>query len=145
MKAEKVILSFVAIVIGLVAASAAFYFYQMTKTLPSDESKVPIAANKKITPSPTPDRGNFLTIDSPSDEAVFDKKIISINGKTEKDATIVVTSEDADQIVKPAANGDFSLTQNIPDGTSIIYITAIFSNGEEKQVTKTVTYTTETF
>lgn len=145
MKAEKVILSFVAIVIGLVAASAAFYFYQMTKTLPKEKAQIEIAANKKVTPSPTPDRGNFLTIDEPTDEGVFDKKIIAINGKTEKNATIIVTSEDADQIVKPAANGDFSLSQNIPDGTSILYITAIFPNGEEKQVTKTVTYTTETF
>jgi len=143
MKAEKVILSFVAIIVGLVAAGIAFYFYQMTKVVPEQKDKT---VNQKIDmPSPTPDTGNFLTIAAPTDEAVFSKKVITINGKTESNATIIVSTEDSDQVVTPAANGDFSLTQTIPSGTSLLHITAIFQNGEEKTITKTVTFSSENF
>ncbi|MEK7571303.1 MAG: hypothetical protein AAB553_03430 [Patescibacteria group bacterium] len=145
MKAEKVVLSFIAILVGLVAAGGAFYFYQMTRTLPAGEDNPITTTKTKITPSPTPDKGNILTINSPKEEEVFDKKIITVNGKTAADATVIVTAEAVDQIVKPSTDGSFSLTQTIPDGTTIIYITAIFPNGEEKQIAKTVTYTSETF
>ena len=144
MKAERVILSFAAVVIGLIAAGVAFYFYQMTKVVPADQAK-PINATSKLTPSPTPDTANLLTIDTPKDEEVFNKKIISITGKTRSDATIIVTSEDSDQVVKPASNGNFSVTQTILSGTTILYITAVFPNGEEKTITKTVTFSTENF
>ena len=144
MKAERVFLSFVAILVGLVAAGVAFYLYQMTKTLPEKKAE-PLGITTKTTPSPTPDKTNILSIASPKDEEVFSKKVISINGKTAPDATIIVTSETTDQVVKPATNGDFSLTQEVPDGTSVLQITAIFSNGEEKTVSKTVTYSTENF
>lgn len=144
MKAERVILSFVAVIIGLVAAGVAFYFYQMTKVLPPDQTK-PLGTTNKITLSPTPDTANLLTVISPTDEEVFNKKVISITGKTRSDATVIVTTEDSDQVVKPASNGSFTLTQSILNGTTIIYITAVFPNGEEQTVIRTVTFSTENF
>ncbi|MBI5123378.1 hypothetical protein HZA75_05985 [Candidatus Roizmanbacteria bacterium] len=143
MKAERVILSFVAVIIGLIAAGGAFYLYQMTKVVP-DKEKV-LSLVPKIAVSPTPDNANLLSVDSPKDEEVFDKKVITISGKTRGDATILVTSEDNDQVVKPAANGNFSITQNILNGTTILHITAIFPNGEENTITRTVTFSTENF
>lgn len=144
MKAEKVILSFIAIIVGLVAAGVAFYFYQMTKTVPAQKDK-PIATAPNITPSPTPEDAHVFSVDSPKDESVSAKKIITVNGKTETGATIIVSSEDGDQVVTPAANGEFSLTQTIPDGTTVLQITAVFPNGEEKTITRTVTFSTENF
>ena len=143
MKAEKVILSFVAIFIGLIAAGATFYVYQLTKTVPEKETQG--ITNQKPLASPTPDPNNFLTIESPRDEEVFDKKLITIRGKTAKGATILVTTEDSDEVVKPAQNGDFTLTQTIPNGTTNINIISIMPNGEEKRVTRTVTFSTESF
>jgi len=144
MKAEKIILSFVAILVGLIAAGVAFYFYQMTKTLPSQKSQ-PLAVAPKTTPTPVPDTGNYLTLDSPKEEGVFNTQVINVSGKTAKDATIIVTSENGDDVVKPATNGDFTLTSTIPDGTSLLLVTAVFSNGEEKRVSRTVTFSTESF
>jgi len=144
MKTERVILSFVAVVIGLIAAGAAFYFYQLTKQVSPDESKPLGTISKKIL-SPTPESSNLLTLDSPNDEEVFDKKVITIKGKTRSDATIIVTSENTDQIVKPASNGTFTLSQTILNGTTILYITAVFPNGDEKTITRTVTFSTEEF
>ncbi len=142
MKAEKVILSFVAIFVGLVAAGIAFYLYQLTKTVPNPP---PLTNKEKSIATPTPDSSNFLTVESPKDEEVSNKKVITVQGKTVAGATIIVTSEDSDQVVTPAKNGDFTLTQAIPDGTSILQIVAILPNGEEKKIVRTVTYSTETF
>ena len=145
MKAERVILSFIAILVGLFAAGVAFYIYQSTKAIPSEGAK-PIAIAKPTTAvTPEPDTTNFLTIDSPKDEEVFNKKTVSISGKTVAGATVIVSTEDADQIIEPAANGNFSLTATIPDGTSIIRFTAVLQNGEEIVVNKVVTFSTENF
>ena len=143
MKAEKVILSFVAIFVGLLASGIAFYLYQLTKTIPDKADSTTVSA--KLTPSPTPDNSNFLTIDSPKEEEVFSKKVITVNGKTVPGSTILVSTEDGDQVVTPATNGNFTLTQSIPNGTTLMQITSIFPNGEEKTVTRTVTFSTENF
>ena len=145
MKAEKVILSFVAVLVGLVAAGFAFYLYQSTRTLPPEES-LPVAVNPQTSPAiPTQPDSNVLTIESPKDEEVFDKKVISVKGKTVKGATVTISTQETDQVVKPADNGEFTLTQAIPDGTTVVQITAIFPDGQEKKVTRTVTYSIESF
>ena len=143
MKSERIILSSVAILVGLVVAGIAFYFYQMTKTV--DESEEEKQVTTKTEPTPTPDRNLFLSVTSPRDEEVVTKKTIIISGKTTADATIVITSETDDEVVKPSRNGDFSVTQTLSDGANLLQITAIFPNGEEKRITKTVSYTSENF
>jgi len=144
MKAEKIILSFVAVVVGLIAAGVAFYLYQMTKTIPSSKSQT-ISIQSQISVSPTPNTQNFLAIENPKDESVTDTKTITISGKTSPKATIIVSTENIDQVVNAAANGDFTLTIIVGNGTNVIQITAIFADGEEKKVTRTVTYSTESF
>ncbi|HLD01944.1 MAG TPA: hypothetical protein VJC10_03630 [Patescibacteria group bacterium] len=142
MKAERLILSFIAILIGLLVAGVAFYFYQSTKKLKNADTKT---ITIKINPSPTPDTSLFLTIDSPKDEAVFSRKTITISGKTKPDATILISTELSDEVVKPARNGNFSTTLSIGDEASIIEITAFFANGEQKTIRRTVSFTTEEF
>lgn len=144
MKAEKIILSLVAVIVGLVAAGVAFYLYQMTKTIPSTKNQT-ISIQPQISQSPTPNAQNFLNIENPKDESVTDTKTITISGKTAPNATIIVSTENNDQVVNAASNGDFTLTNAIDSGTNVIQITAIFANGEEKKITRTVTYSTESF
>ena len=144
MKAEKVIVSFVAVLIGLLAAGGAFYLYQATKSLPSSQTK-PLTIIENPTPEPLSDKNHLFNLDNPKDEAVFSKKLITISGKTISGATIVVSTEDNDQVVKPSNNGDFTLTQAIPDGTTIMHFTAIFPDGTEKNIKRTVTFSTENF
>jgi len=144
MKTEKVILSFVAVFVGLIAAGIAFYLYQSTKTVPTDQTK-PSAI--QVTKAPTqPIAGtDTFTIDTPTEQQVFDKKLITIKGMAVKDATITVSTDDSDQVVQPADSGSFTLTQTIPDGTSIIEFTAIFPDGSEKKIDRTVTFSTKNF
>src|SRR5664279_6209267 len=101
MKKERVVLSFIAILIGLIAAGVVFYFYQMTKTVPPQKDN-PIAIAPKTTPTPTPDSSNFLSIETPQDEQVFSKRVITVTGKTTKNSTIIVSTEDGDDVVSPA-------------------------------------------
>lgn len=141
MKKEKVILSFIATLIGLAAAGVAFYFYESAKVIPP-------SAIKKIsitTPSPTPKPSIFLTLDSPKDEEVVSKKTITISGKTIPDAVVFIITQNSQDAITPALNGDFSTTLNIEDGQNLIEIAAISANGEDVKVTRTVTFSTEEF
>lgn len=144
MKAEKVILSFIAILIGLVVAGGAFYAYQATKVVPETNKKI---VTSNILPTPTPESidTSYIAIDQPKDEQVIDKRTVTITGKTRSDAVIIVSSENTDQVAKPASDGSFSLTHTVGTGTTIIEITAVLPDGTEKSVTKTVTFSTESF
>jgi hypothetical protein len=144
MRAEKVVLSFVAVLVGLIAAGAAFYLYQATRALPSSKTE-PIEIAASPTPEPLSDKEHLFKVDNPKDEAVFDKRQVEVSGQTVRGATIIVSTEDGDEVVEPSDNGEFNLTITIPSGTSIMQITAIFSDGTEKRITRTVTFSTENF
>ena len=143
MKAEKVILSFVAVFVGLIAAGVAFYLYQSTKVLPFNQTK-PSATQVSKAPTPV-SASDVFTVDSPTDQEVFSKQLISIKGTAVKGAIITVSTDDNDQVVQPADNGDYTLTQTIPQGTSLMEFTVIFPDGTEKKIDRTVTFSTENF
>lgn len=144
MKTEKVILSFIAVMVGLLVAGVAFFIYQSTKVIPV--SKLP-----KITinsPSPTNTQKPLLvslSIDQPLDQSVVTSKSITISGKSNPDAIIVVDTASDDQIGTPSSTGDYSIAETLDNGENQITVTAIGSNGQEITKTITVTYSTEDF
>lgn len=140
MSKEKIILSFVAIIIGLVVAGGAFYFYQSTKVIPT-QSQNPIT----VKPSPSPLPKVLLTVDEPKDEGVYDTRIIKISGKTDPSATIVILTDTDEDVLTPTTTGDFSTTVTINIGQNVIQITAINKNGDTNTIDRTVTYSTESF
>lgn len=140
---EKIILSIVAAFLGLLVAGGAFYIYQMTRAVEEPQDKTVMGVKKS--PSPTPANANFLIVEKPTDEAVISTRTISVSGKTTPGSTIIVTSEATDQVVKPSENGQFSLTHTIGDGVNLVRITAVFPDGDEQSITKTVTSSTEEF
>ena len=134
------ILSAFAIVVGLLVALSAFYLYQRTKQIDTQKIK-PIS----IVPTPTPKPSVFLKIDTPGDEKVFDKKIISVSGKTVSGAIIVILSENSEEVLNPTGNGDFTTTITLENGENLIQITAIGPDGQDSTVERTITYSTESF
>lgn len=139
MKTEKVILSFIAVLIGLLVAGIAFYFYESSRSISPSQVK-------SISPAPSPVKPQlFLTLDQPTDEQVFDKKTIIVSGKTMPSATVVIVTTLGEQVVTPASNGAFSTTVTIDDGQNILDILAVDPNGEEARTTKTVSFSTESF
>ena len=141
MSKEKVVLSFIAVVVGILVTGVAFYLYEATKVVPASKIKT----IKISSPTKTPKPSIFLTIKDPEDEKVVGKKVVAVSGETAKDATIVVLSPIDEDVVKPTSSGSFSTTINIDSGENNIEITAISPNGEETRITKTVTFSTEEF
>lgn len=142
MKAERLILSIVFIALGLLVAGGVFYLFQMTKVIPDSQLKTPSA----IIPTPTPDEsGNLLILENPADESVTDKKLITISGRTTPDALLIVTTAGNDQVIKPTTTGTFTLTQTIDTGSNLIEVRAIYPDGTEKRITRTITFSTESF
>lgn len=140
MTKEKIILSVMAIFIGLLVASGAFYFYQKTKVLPPEEEKT-----VSVKPSPTPKPSVLLTVDEPKDESIYDNKIVKVSGKTDVDAMIVVLTDTDEDVLKPSQTGDFSTTVTIGNGANFVQITAVGKNGDTNTIERTVSYTSESF
>ena len=143
MKTEKIVISFIAVTIGILVAGGAFYAYQTTKIVSTEGAKT-VSLTATITPTPQKSQV-VLQIDSPKDEDVIATKIVTITGKTNPDAIIVITTSSNDQVVTPAVNGSFSTTAVLDSGENVIEIRAIAKNGEETKVIRTVTVSTESF
>ncbi|MGA2911864.1 MAG: hypothetical protein ABSE17_04530 [Candidatus Levyibacteriota bacterium] len=141
MKQERVILSFVAVLIGLLAAGLAFYFYQSTKTISSSNQ---ITVNAP-TPTPTPKPAVYLSLSSPDDEIVVGNSTLTVSGKTNPNATIIIYTADGQQVIQPSNQGDFSTTLTLDDGENLLKLTSILPGGETNTVQRTVTYSTEDF
>jgi len=139
MKKEKVVIFFIAVVIGLIFAGVAFYFYQSTKVIPA--AKQAAAA----TPTPTPKPTIYLSITEPTDEEVTDKNIIALSGQTITDGTIIVLTKSAQQVIQPTLTGTFSTTVNLDDGENLIKVIVIGSDGQVEETDRTVTLSTEAF
>jgi hypothetical protein len=141
MKQERVILSFVAVLIGLLAAGVAFYFYQSTKTIPSSNQ---VTVNAP-TPTPTPKPTVYLTLNTPNDETVVGSKTLTISGKTNPNATIIIYDGSDQTVIQPSTQGDFSVTLTISSGENLIKLVSILPSGETTTVQRTITYSTESF
>lgn len=141
MKTERVILSFIAVLVGILVTGAAFYLYQGTKKSSPQNTKTITLSE----PSPSPSQNVVLTLKSPTDEMVVTKKIISIEGTTEENATVLIVTPVDQKVLTPTSAGNFSTTVNIDDGQNFVEITAISPSGEENKITRTVTFSTEDF
>ncbi len=141
MKQERVILSFIMVLIGLLVAGALFYFYQSTKTVsPSTTGIV-----NRVTPTPTPRPKVYLSLNKPSDEQIVNSKTLSISGKTNPDATLIIITISDQQVIQPSVQGDFSTTIILDDGQNLIEIRSILPTGETIVIHRTITYSTEDF
>lgn len=140
MKQERVILSFIMVVIGLLVAGAAFYFYQTTKIV-SEKSTI----SAHVTPTETPKPTIFLSINTPVNEEVVSSKTLIISGKTSYLATIVIVTNSDQLVLKPSSQGDFSTTVTLENDQNLIRIQALSPNGEIATVERTVTYSTTSF
>ena len=86
MKTEKLILSIVATIFGLIVAGIGFYLFQATKTIPPSSTKTVSFSS----PTPTPVPSIFLTVDRPKDEEVVKSKVLVVYGKTARNLLITI-------------------------------------------------------
>lgn len=141
MKKEKIILSFIAALIGTLVAVVGFYFYQSAKKIDPTEIKR-ITINS---PSPSPVSSIYLTINKPKDEEVVDDKIITVSGKTIPGAKIIILTQGNAEAAEASTDGSFTTDITIDSDENIIEISAFAPNGEVAKVKRVITYTTESF
>ena len=141
MKQERVILAFIAVLIGLLVAGLAFYFYQSTKTISSSNQIILNAPS----PTPTPKPIVYISLNTPDDEIVVDNKTLTIIGKTNPNATIIIYTSSDQEAIQPSAQGDFSTTLTLDDWENLIKLMSILPTGETTTMQRTVTYSTEDF
>ena len=140
MKQERIILSFIMVLIGLLVAGTAFYFYQSgKKPTPSVRTAVsPTPATAKV-------KTVLLTLTSPDDQEVLSNKNLDISGKTNPDATILLITDSDQQVLKPNGQGNFTTTTTLDNDQNIITVISILPSGDSKQIQETVTYSTSNF
>lgn len=141
MKKERVILSFIALLIGLVVAGAAFYLYESTKTEEKDSPTTTV-----VLPTPTPtEEGNLFVIDKPKNEEVVSSRSVTITGTTLPETYVIAQSTVEEQVAKSSNNGSFQFTLDIEDGVNVISITAVYPDGTQKTEKRIITHSTEDF
>lgn len=140
MKQEKVILSFVAILIGLAVAGAAFFLYQSSKNITTKNT-----ISQNITPTPTQESSLFLILDEPKDEFLSNKRAIKIAGKTMPTAIVLIITFSGQEVIRPSSIGDFSTTIQLTEGLNYLRVQAIDENGETQTVERAIGFSTEDF
>ena len=66
-------------------------------------------------------------------------------GKTTPENTIIISSNLEDIVAAPTSEGNFAVTLDIDAGVNKIRATSIAPNGDQAQIEKTITYSTEEF
>lgn len=140
MTKEKFILSVFALLLGIVVAVVIFYLYQSTKQIkPTQIEKITLA-----TPTPagiqTP-----LILSSPKDQSVVTNRSVTVSGKTDPDAKIVVLTQSREIGAVAAGDGSFSTEITLDNGQNIVEVLVVSASGKTATARRTVTYSTEEF
>lgn len=135
---ERALIFAIAAVTGLLLCVGLFYLYQKTKVVEPSKTR-----QEQISSAPA--LSFFLTIDSPEDEEVFDKAIVPLSGKTTSDAQVIISLEDKDLALTPAADGSFWANLSLRPGVNLVEIIAINEGSQMISEKRTITYTAESF
>lgn len=140
---EKILIIFVASILGLLITTIAFYIYQTTKSTTADKKLENPIVKQENTPSPQ--SAGSLIIDEPKEDSVTDKRTVQIKGRAQPGSTIVVSSNTEDIAGQTADSGAFSFSIDIEAGVNKIITRAIQPDGSEIQDLRIVTFSTEEF
>lgn len=132
-----------AIIIGLVVGiTAAWGLWKIPKL----SIKPQVQTTEEKTPLPVAEETLTLTITQPENETIVTDKKIIVEGKTNKGATVVISSPVEDQVFEASGEGNFAIPISLEEGANDILIGAYLVSGtetSEKSETRTVTFTQE--
>src|SRR3989344_2997108 len=141
---ERILIVFIAGILGLLITTAGFFIYQSTKALPSDQPKSKTKIPLTLT-TPFPTQLVALTINEPKEEAIVTNRSVAIKGKTDPQNTVIISSNQEDIVATPSKTGEFSATITIDAGINKIITQVVTPKGESFQDERVVTYTAEDF
>ena len=134
----------VAVIIGLIIGILVVGGILRARSAISD-MKAPENITKTPSPSqsPSPEGNNgelFLSLIT-IDNQVVNTPTITVTGKTLPDAYVVLNSEKGDYIIVPNDLGTFSQEITLVKGANTIVVTVYEENGNKKEQTLTIVYT----
>lgn len=143
---ERIIIVFVAVIIGLVLTTVGYLIYQSFQTPSTPPTDTTTTKSEQQTQlSPTPDKSFFITITEPQPESITDKRTVTISGTTNPGNTVIISSNQDDVVAEPKADGTFSTSITINAGPNVIIARAMNDNGESVEETRVVTFVSEDF
>ena len=134
----------IAVVIGFIVGAGSAVFIVNLPSLIKRGIPSQITINNP-TPSPAQMTRNpyLLEITSPQNEDLASSKNITLSGKTNPGATLVLDTEQDNYVKEASSDGNFSFALNLHEGTNKLFITAYNEIGETETKTITVYYTVE--
>ncbi|OGM76591.1 hypothetical protein A2210_01820 [Candidatus Woesebacteria bacterium RIFOXYA1_FULL_40_18] len=93
------------------------------------------------TPSPKPE--SSITLASPEDGAVITQNTVKISGLTKPNSQVVISTENADYIVKTEAGGAFESEIELTAGVNQLVISAFSENRESVSINLVLVYSSE--
>jgi len=109
-------------------------------------SSVSLSPTPTLAPSPSPKATlPSLTITEPENETVSSKEKITVKGKTDPLATVVVIWEEGEDILVASDDGTFQTEIELAAGPNEIEISAYNEEGQVNKKILTVTYSTAKF
>lgn len=143
MKKEVILAIAIGFALGLVITFGIWTANKSLKNLPQagiSPTPSPTAAS-----SPAPNNevtNNQLTISSPDDETLLNTDTVVVSGQTTANSTLLVISEQDEQVTAADTSGNFSLVVDLVAGYNVITVYAYDTAGNESSKSLTVTYTT---
>lgn len=142
MRKEVVVAIGVGFTLGLLITGGVWWFSR--SPMSSDSSSAPTTA---LSPSPAPTEAveavNIpLTINSPAEGAIIADGQVEVAGVTAPDAVVVLIYPEGEMIVEADEEGNFAAEVELQGGANEIAITAYDYQGNKKETTLTVVYST---
>ncbi|OIP57387.1 MAG: hypothetical protein COX79_05120 [Candidatus Levybacteria bacterium CG_4_10_14_0_2_um_filter_36_16] len=138
---ERIVIVFIAVALGLFVTTVGYLLYQQTKVIPKNLA----GTTTQIIVTPTLADKYFLSVEEPTNESISSKRTVVVKGKTNPENTLVVSTNQEDQVATPTRDGSFSITTAIDTGVNKIVTRSIAPDGEEKIDTRILTFSQEDF
>lgn len=145
---ERLIIVFVAVIIGLVLTTVGYLVYQsfQEQTPPTDITPQQATTETAPVTSPTPNINEFhVIITEPKPEAITDKRTVLVKGSTNPGNTVIISTNQDDVVAEPKEDGTFSTTVTINAGTNILIARAMDAQGNTTEDTRVITFVAEEF
>lgn len=139
MRKEVILAIIIGFALGLVIT---FGIWTANKALTKNKTQTPDQETTTQVDVVTPTPSFFLEVSSPEDQSLSNEAKITLSGKTQPGATVVVAYETAEDIVDADENGAFASNITLVAGTNEIIITAFDANGNQVNKTVNVVYST---
>lgn len=138
---ERIVIIFIAVTLGLLATTVAFFLYESAKPAKQIVTKEPKNIVKLAPASEEP----ALTVSEPKNETITSKRSVTVKGETNPENTIIISSNAEDVTVSPTTDGSFTATITIDAGVNKLITTSIDAEGNSEKDVRIVSFNAEEF